>query len=157
MHRPVSTMPEEGPTLPDMLATVPCLLATCMYPSSGERDRHQRVRDLRLVGKGFSAAVMQTISKCSLQLGEGSNLKPGQVVRMLRSCRLQEMTVDVVTTSGGADTFVSLRRLTEGIHSQFATSLQIVMSRMTSTMLLQLSQKETMLVAVSEMSIASQP
>lgn len=93
-------MASDGPTLPDMLAKVPSLVARCVRPHLG---RLQAIKALRLVSKEVGCLAMSGVISCSLQLGSCASLTPRQVVQMMHSARLQNLTVTVITTSGGCD------------------------------------------------------
>lgn len=85
------------PSLPYMLATVPHLLASCL--SHWEGQVHG-IKVLRLVCKETGRAAVAALSQCSIQLGENACLKPGQVVRLMRSAKLECLVVTITTSSG---------------------------------------------------------
>lgn len=90
-------MSEDERTLPDMLATVPELLAECAPHSDGNAIK----KALRLVNKELSVTTMRTVAHCTVQLGEGACPTPKQLAQMMQPARLQQLNVTVITTSGG--------------------------------------------------------
>lgn len=102
-------MYENGRTLPDMLATVPELLAECAS-IWGESCLKKA---LRLVNKELSVTTMRVVWRASVQLGEGAYPPPRQVARIMQPARLDSMTVTIATTSGGRSDQASARSDTQ--------------------------------------------
>lgn len=86
-----------GPSLGYMLATVPDLFPSCVPDDTKQLEI---VKLLRLVSKDVGSAVMDTVTSCSLQLGEGACLKPEQLVQLMGSRPLKSVNVTVMMTSG---------------------------------------------------------
>lgn len=95
---PILDEPVCGPTLADLLATVPPLFASCLPP--GNR-LFEKIKALRLVCREVGSVAMRAVTRCQVQLGGQACLKPEQVVRLMSSAKLESVTVTIITTSGG--------------------------------------------------------
>lgn len=94
-------MPIAGPTLPDMLATVPPLFASCV--SNGE-DLMTTVKVLRLVSKALSDTMVTAVTRLSVHVGDWCHLLSAQqVVLLANKAALRSLAIDLTTTSGAVD------------------------------------------------------
>lgn len=84
---------------PDVFATVPQLLESCLEYDSAQ---HAEIRLLRLVSKDVGCAALTAVTRCALQLGERAPLQPQTVVRLLSSAQLESLSVTLIVTSGAA-------------------------------------------------------
>lgn len=81
------------PTLPEMLATVPHLLQTCV-PSWAACT----FKTLRLVSKDVSVTVMSMVTECSVQLGDNALPAPRGLEKMFKHSRLTSVTIKFTTS-----------------------------------------------------------
>lgn len=92
-------MLDSGPTLSDVLAKVPHLLPRCMLGLS-RSGRGESIKNLRLISKEISVSVLQAVTSCEVELGEGACPEPQQVVRLMQYSKVETLCVSIVTTSG---------------------------------------------------------
>lgn len=90
-----------GHALPNLMATLPDFLPSYVLSSCSEWPcASDGIQELRLVSKEIGAIAETAITACTLEVGGDPCIAPERVAQLVRSARLNHLTVTVKLSEG---------------------------------------------------------